>query len=305
MAYRVAVWLGGCDCDILGWMQVFRYWARVDVDAEGRQVPPPGVTAAAGWSDESPQAAQQHALERVQRFIEALRTRPDQLLNRYEYVSAIREPILEELHLEGVRLAALTRNGYGAVVLNAAWMFIADIDLEVPTIGQSLRAMWNRLRGQIVPTAEEKVIERVKQVVEAHRPMGVRLYRTAGGHRLIVTNQPFRPDSPESRELLTALGSDPLYVRLCEQQRCYRARLTPKPWRIGLQVPYLRTFPFVDQADERAMRDWVMIYESAGREWGVCELVGEYGETNVHPEIRPVLAWHDQRALGPRGARLA
>lgn len=285
-------------------MQIFRYWERVDVDESGQPTPPPGVIAAAGWSDESPQAARAHAMERARRFLRLLHEQPDQLLSRYQYANAIREPVLDEMQSDGVRTAALTRNAYGAVILNAARMFIADIDNPRQPLGRQIASLWNRFRGHKTPSPQEQVLDRVRQVVEAHGSLGVRVYRTAGGYRVIATNALHDPQSEQSRQLLQALGSDPLYVRLCDQQGCYRARLTPKPWRIGLSVAMSRPFPPANAATEREMRDWVMTYESACRGWGVCELVETIGEQSVHPAITPILAWHDL-AIAPRGAKLA
>jgi hypothetical protein len=43
-----------------------------------------------------------------------------------------------------------------------------------------------------------------------------------------------RPSSPEVQGLFQQLEVDPLYAMLCHQQQCFRARVSGKPWRMGL-----------------------------------------------------------------------
>lgn len=58
------------------------------------------------------------------------------------------------------------------------------------------------------------------------------VYRTSAGFRLIVQGKGFTPGSPETRKLMRRFGADYLYATLCDAQKCFRARLTPKPYRI-------------------------------------------------------------------------
>ena len=94
-------------------------------------------------------------------------------------------------------------------------------------------------------------VRRSRCAVAKHSPksvgripvMGCRVYRTAGGFRLLVTSDTFDPMSTETIELLKAFGSDPLYIRLCKAQECFRRRLSAKFWRCGADRPPSR-FPW-------------------------------------------------------------
>src|SRR5690606_34611000 len=160
------------------------------------------------------------------------------------------------------------------------------------------RSVWYGLTGRGAAPVNASVEQRISETVAARPELGIRLYRTPGGYRAIVTSHTIPPKSDESRQLLTALGSDPLYVRLCEQQECYRARLTPKPWRIGLQVPDIQSFPRIDEQAEREMEAWIKRYEHASRTWAACEFIADFGVKTVHPDVAPVLAWHDESEIG-------
>jgi len=278
-------------------MRVFRYWARADVDADGSPADG-GVVGAAGWSDVDVADARRHALDRARQFARWLREDPARLRDRYAYAPpAVREPLLAELHHAGRRVAAVTRNAYGADVLNAAELFIADLDAPPPAAGGRLRALWDRAIGRPRPPSPEDVARRrVGEVVAARPGLCVRLYRTAAGHRAIVTDRPIPAATDDARDLLAAHGADPLYTRLCDAQQCYRARLTPKPWRIGLPAPYAGTFPHRPE-DEPILATWQAAYDAAAGSWAVCELVETFGGPAVAEELADVLALHDARTI--------
>src|SRR5262249_35812590 len=92
-------------------------------------------------------------------------------------------------------------------------------------------------------------------------------------------------------------GSDPLYVRLCQAQSCFRARLTPKPWRCGMRPPSA-PYPWENSRRESQFRSWLLKYETAIREYSVCKLIDHLGPAAVHPEIAPIVSLHDRIACG-------
>lgn len=280
---------------MLSGMQIFRYWARAGMDREGRPVEPGGgVTEATGWSDTSPAEAEAMARERAARFAQWLRESPGRPYHKYGYLDRpLREPILEEIMRDDARIAALTRTTYGAVVLNTARLFIADIDDRPVSPLRALRRLWNRLCGQ--PASEdERIRGDIEPLLAADRSLGIRLYRTAAGYRVIVTSRGIDAESEEAARLLQALGSDPLYIRLCEHQQCYRARLTPKPWRMKLAPPRAGAFPPRDDRVGAELAEWVAEYDRIRRNWSVCRLLGTYGSTRVDGELAPLLKLHDQ-----------
>ena len=175
----------------------------------------------------------------------------------------LREEIIEEFESRGQTDAVLSRNAYGSLVLNTASVFFADIDLP-----QARTSLFGKLFGGKAHDPTAAIVERIQAVV-ASNGVGVRVYRTAAGFRCLGRSLPMLPESGESQQLLQSLGSDPLYVRLCASQKCFRARLTPKPWRIGCRNPPDR-FPFRSSQSEREFRDWVIEYDRRRLGFTVC-----------------------------------
>ena len=62
----------------------------------------------------------------------------------------------------------------------------------------------------------------------------MRAYRTRHGFRLLVSGADAHPASERARTLMAEMRSDPLYMLLCRVHDTYRARLTPKPWRVEI-----------------------------------------------------------------------
>ena len=283
-------------------MQFYRYWAKGEAIAPlraGSDVP------VACWegSDVSESDARQRASTKAAQFAERLVHEggfPDQ----YPYgVRVLREEILREFRDATGQLAAVvTRNRYGAEVLNAARVLFVDVDLPEgtgETLMQRLVRWWRRQPRQHPLDA---ALSRLTAWLETRSEWGVRIYRTAGGLRYLVTHALFTPGSPEAEAMMTAVGCDPQYVRLCRAQQTFRARLTPKPWRCGVAAPPdLR--PPLDESLRLRAETWQSQYSAACYRFATCSLGGSYGNPRIAPEIQPILALHDDatRATSPSG----
>ena len=141
--------------------------------------------------------------------------------------------------------------------------------------------------------AECLACEPVWEFARRHPELGVRVYRTAAGLRVIVTGVAASPGSDRARALLTELGSDPLYVELCATHDSYRARLTPKPFRVGaraLPVPW----PFADDSARGRYEEWVSQYDGRSSGHAVCRLVSVSGPEPGPDESR-LVGLHDTR----------
>lgn len=255
-----------------------------------------------GWSDQSPAEAQTRGAERARRLGKAVLA--GRIRERYPYGGGdrpLREELLEEIpSAEGdAPSAALTRNSYGVAVLNAARAMFVDIDAPPPEPRSwSLLDLFRRAPRpdpeQILAAWETEATARIEAWIAATPGSALRLYRTRAGLRALVTHAPIDPLSDRAKAALEAMGADPLYRRLCESQRSFRARLTPKPWRCGVAPPY-PTWPARDAAHAAALTRWVEAYEARADRYAVCRLRGVFGSGAVAPEIAPLLALHDRR----------
>ena len=143
------------------------------------------------------------------------------------------EPEISRVTHGGALIARITRNSYGASVLNAARVMFVDVDIEPPD-GNPRADHRRPASGN--PATEDEALDALARVVAAQPGLAFRVYATAAGLRYLCTSRLFSPDSGESEEILKSLKSDTRYIALCRRQKCYRARLTPKPWRCFKKV---------------------------------------------------------------------
>lgn len=291
-------------------MQLYTYWTREIrhcQDDEGR----PYRLIAYGGSDESVVAAQQAAHEQLQQRCQRLAAGAP--LRQYPKGTApLREPVLQRLMDDGQLIGAVTRNRYGSRVLNTRRIMFLDVDRADLEAGRprpggltSVRLFFQRLFGLAAPAPppeqlpEAYLLSRLHTWLEQHSDWNFRLYRTRAGYRVLVTHAPLAPDEPLADAISRFMPVDATYRRLCQSQHCYRARLDPKPWRIGLARP-AHAFPFDTPAQAAEQAEWEEAFTARRQRYSVCELVGSYGSGRVCLEARPVLALHDEICLGGR-----
>ncbi len=109
-------------------------------------------------------------------------------------------------------------------------------------------------------------------------------------------HQTFDPHDPEVKESFECIRADPTYDRMCRLQRCFRARLTPKPWRVGISE-HIRprhgvAWP-VDLKYVSVRMAWVEHYERACSGYAVCNLIEEIGSHVAHPAALGISQLHD------------
>jgi len=276
-------------------MKIPKFWARATAEATSPQGEPVAFSC---WrpSDVGQSDAHESALAAAQRILDALLR--GQKLDRYAYGCVpLREEVTNTLSdAAGNPLAVVTRNQYGSLVLNAERVMFVDIDFPAITPGAVVGAFFARRFGRAKKSPESEHEEKAKADVErfvaANPEWSVRLYRTRAGLRGLVTHDLFDPTSSTVLDILERLGSDPLYVRLCKAQECFRARLTPKPWRCGLQANPVR-YPVEDADAAKQFARWEADYQARQRGYATCRFLGEVGRGRVHPDVRPVVELHD------------
>jgi len=211
-------------------MNIYRHWAKAQ-----EKLPERGwLVSCFGDSNENEQDAHRQAKTRLQRILDAIRSGSNAA--RYEQYCDIplREEVKEEYAAPGGRReAVLTRNGYGALVLNTERVMFMDLDLSSGSFWQWLKGLF----GFSTQTPEEALRQRLSERLAEYPMLGLRLYRTTAGFRALVTSGPYDPVSAETQDMLKAFGNDPLYRMLCRKQACFRARVSPKPWRLKLPGP--------------------------------------------------------------------
>jgi hypothetical protein len=250
--------------------------------------------------------AQARANERAERVAAAVVN--GRGADSYDYGERpLREEIIQEIREGDELTGVITRNAYGSLVLNTSRVMFVDADtFPRRSFREVLRNMWRTWLGKAAAdrrAREEKLLAVFDEVCQSQPEIGFRIYRTFAGFRLLVTSGVYDPTAPETIELLKAFGSDPLYIRLCKSQECFRARLSAKPWRCGVERPPSR-FPWDEEAKEREFRLWEEEYHRSANQFAVCELVGSRGAAVVDESVRTILDAHDRLTMQD-GAKLA
>ena len=282
-------------------MKVAKFWARESGEVED----PTGYRyLLISWSGSNTGLAEakRKALEKLSHWTSQLQQGKPIGDYPYEDKDDIREELIHEQNDDnGNLIAAITRNRYGALVLNAANMLIADVDLP-PVAKQGLfkrifSAFANR-DGQKSPANQNRdnCRRRFHDFQREHPDLTLRIYETFAGFRLIVVNKTFDPLDKNTVKLLEELDSDKLYIRLCKSQACFRARLTPKPWRCDFKAPP-NLYPRQDANEKRRFTEWQNDYEAASAGYAVCRFVGELGNGKADEAIRQILQLHDSYVL--------
>jgi len=263
-------------------MRIARYWALdkvVEKDPRGELV----TRHVYGGSDVSEGEAKAEAKRRAEAI--AQRIRMGEIGGRfhekwYEYARLSKpEPIVEEFHDQGGRrVGAITANRYGACVLNTSELAFVDVDLK-PRVTSLLGSLLGKKRLD----PEREALDKLEAWVGSGSGRAARAYRTRSGLRYLIPSPLMKPDSDQTRAVMEGLGADKLYVTLCKHQQSFRARLTPKPWRLPRSVPE----PVFDRLGAKQTSD---VWRSSH---AVCELIGEYGRAEEAPSTTELIAVHD------------
>jgi hypothetical protein len=215
-----------------------------------------------------------------------------------------RRHVQEEI-LEQLPFGVITRNRLGCEVLNVERVMFMDWDIDLKAHLKTQTQGWlTRIRHALAgPSRTELEAGRreCKQIryrllrdqFKDLRMLSARLYETHNGFRAIITSSLFDPGEEVAQALMHEFACDPLYTRLCKIQGTFRARLTPKYWRLGLPSPYLERHRsgFTPQLQA----GWLERYDRASQKHAVCRFVAEFGLEASDPVILEVIAVHDSR----------
>lgn len=276
-------------------MRIYRYWTKCsrDIllpDKEKSFVQPTSVYGYSNASEEAARQCGEQLLDGLQKFLSE-----DAVPWSYDE-RPIREEILRELSPENI----VTRNRYGAEVLNSTQLAFIDIDGSLPCSG----GLFHWLAGLFGRKGSTTDLDRVAALAGAGpfvRGCQIRVYRTKAGYRLLL------PDcgiaGKDSGPLMKQFHADPLYASLCRLQNCYRARLTPKPFRLRIHG---RKFKFPERTEDEAAEEarWLEEYNAKMESYAVCSYLGTVNGPEGDSDNAAV-RFHDDRTKAMSSLRLA
>lgn len=313
-------------------MIIPKYWAEC---RERKKVSSKTLTVKRiGWSDISQEDAETMAKSRLNEAFEQLNSGEAVPLieRRVSYNGSDGMPIREEI-LDKIGDAVITRNIYGAQCLNVQNIFFADIDYNLNFNASIVKSMiilgilfsgstffikqniylpisifiiflvvgfilkkrnFNNYNKKI-EHIEKKNLNGIETFCQKHPEFKLRIYKTPSGLRLLALNNSYDPKDKETIELLKELGSDPNYIRMCINQNCFRARVSPKPWRINLKesLPHKKSvWPYSPEKTEER-RKWIDKYEVKSQKFASCKYLTTVGTGSEYSEAVKIQELHD------------
>ena len=149
-------------------------------------------------------------------------------------------------------------------------------------------------KQQSPSTAADRAMARVLQVQARYPDWGLRLYQTPKGLRIIVTHASWDWQAPQVQALFQEMGVDPVYALLCEKQQCFRARVTGKPWRMGMSglSTQERHWPVKPQ-HQPGRHEWSQYYDEEAQQFAACRFLQQLGPSTFCAEAQAFVLWHD------------
>ena len=148
---------------------------------------------------------------------------------KYEYTQGVlaEEIILEIKNDKKALETIITKNRYGALCLNSPK--VVFIDLDVPSFLDSTSA---EKKKEFIKQSKLTIQENVANYFSTNTKQSGILYETSNGMRLLFTHELSTPKEAEKKGYFDFVHCDSRYLKMSLIQDCFRARLTPKPWRI-------------------------------------------------------------------------
>lgn len=259
-------------------MKFYRFFAEKEIVIEGTS-----VRFKAG-SEKSQEHAEEKLKAKEEKYRSFLQGGKKKAPRDDSYEVPIAEEMCETLDEHNV----ITRNRYGAKILNTDELLFLDIDYVPPRFGEWFAGLF----GRPVPDVKARILRRIEELSAQpdFEGIGFRVYETCRGMRLLLSlNARSLLRSKEMWPLFRKFGADPLYSDLCIRQNCCRARLTPKPFRIGMKTFMKFRFPYKDEEKE-AIRAWLAEYEEKSKPFAVCKLTARFGKRFTSPAVE----YHDR-----------
>lgn len=171
----------------------------------------------------------------------------------------------------------------------------------------------------------------IKKRIANHPTECFRLYQTPAGFRVIATHDVVSPSNNVVEEWFAYFHADTNYVRLCQVQQCFRARITAKPWRmsevenkkLAKDIP-AKDFWFGSESTDaesgieqhqdalKARKQWIVSYDKYAKNYRACRYVENFSgketvdrNTAATQAIDAFIEWHDRACQVEKNLEMA
>ncbi len=253
-----------------------------------------------GHSNTSQEDAENNANKKAESIFDRFKIleKPDS----YAYTDRpLREEIVKTFDHEEQEIAIVTRNAQGCLILNTESVMFIDIDTPYPKSKNILDTLLKSLsKNYLKKRSKQESDETLSQIQDwayQNKQHTFRLYKTFAGYRLLFTDNLYQPTSDQTKQIMQSVNADPLYIKLTTIQECFRARLTPKPYRCGTTNLKIKYPPQTPEAIQKYSQ-WTHAYNKIKKNHTACKHLKTYGDRNLKPQphIQNIITLHDSQA---------
>lgn len=264
-------------------MKYFKYWAHETFKISiGGQLENIKLLAGSNISRQAAIEDAEQQAKKIEQRIAERRPKDDYEVAIKEYV----DDIIDESNI-------ITICRYGAKILNTNQYTILDLD-DYPVEFFDLFKSLGKL------TKKERIVFKFNEKIKRHPELGkdFRIYETTKGVR-VIGKKYIEPGDNRYTSLMRKLFVDWIYIQMTRKQNCYRARVTPKPYRMRMQTIRIKS-PL--DCEQEAYIEWSKTYQSNAENYSVVRLLETTGQDFSH---EPVIRLHDQLCNARRNRQLA
>ena len=264
-------------------MKYFKYWVKetFQISIDGN---PKNICILSG-SNTSREDAREEAKSKAINIENRINHRDP----KAEYEVIIKEHVHEII--DESNIISICR--YGAKILNTMTYTILDLDDCKP----GLFDLFGRAKNV---SLKNRIIDHFERHVSRFPELGsdFRIYETTKGIR-VIGKQYVPPEGRRYTSMMRKLSVDRIYIELSKKQNCYRARITPKPYRIKTETIRIKS-PLDCETD--TYRHWSEKYDTASQNYSVVRLVKTMGKDFSQDAV---IQLHDTICNESRHSRLA
>ncbi len=239
-------------------MKYYKYWIKEDfkITIDGNEET---INILSG-SNQSENVAFQKASEKARNIERRIAERKP----KESYDVAIKEYVNEIIDDSNI----ITVCRYGAKILNTSTHTILDLD-DYPI------DLFDYFKPVKKLKKKDRIVYKFEERIRKFPELGTdfRIYETAKGIR-VIGKKYIDPSSKSYTALMRKLCVDWIYIQLSKKQNCYRARLTPKPYRMKIKTIKVKS-PLDCQKDNYL--NWEQVYSQKSKEYSVVRLVKALG----------------------------
>ena len=253
-------------------MKYFKYWVKEDfkIKIDGNIET---INILSG-SNESKRSASEDA--------KILANKIEQRISKRKSADEYEVPIKEHVNqiIDDSNVVTICR--YGALILNTQQYTFLDLDdypFDFKDIFRSYKNM----------SKKERIVHKFLERIDRYPVLGsdFRIYETTKGIR-VIGKKYIDPTEKKYFSLMRKLSVDWIYIQLSKKQRCYRARLTPKPYRMKMKTIRVKDPLFCETQE---YLDWAREYREHSKKYSVVKLLKTVGKDFG---LEPVIKLHDE-----------